>query len=70
MVLRVEVKTMDVLSTEEVYTIEDIYALSEGERAELIDGKLYYMAPPNTKHQRLVSDLQRNISIPVCCILE
>lgn len=37
-----------------VYTVEDIYALPDGERAELIDGKLYDMAPPNTKHQRLV----------------
>ena len=45
---------MDVLRKEEVYTIEDIYALPNGERAELIDGKIYYMAPPNTKHQRLV----------------
>jgi len=31
---------------EKIYTIEDIYALPEGERAELIDGKLYYMAAP------------------------
>ncbi|GFI46308.1 hypothetical protein IMSAGC019_01621 [Lachnospiraceae bacterium] len=57
MVLRVEVKTIDSLRNEEAYTIEDIYALPDGKRAELIDGKIYYMAPPNTKHQRLVSDL-------------
>lgn len=25
------------------YTIEDIYSLSEGTRAELIDGQIYYM---------------------------
>lgn len=30
----------------ETYTIEDIYALPDGERAELIDGQIYYMAPP------------------------
>ena len=30
---------------EKVYTIEDIYALPEDDRAELIDGQIYYMAP-------------------------
>ena len=29
------------LPQEKTYTIEDIYALPEGQRAELIDGKLY-----------------------------
>ncbi len=29
------------------YTIDDIYALPDGQRAELIDGKMYMMAPPN-----------------------
>ena len=52
---------MDSLRKEETYTIEDIYALPDGERAELIDGKIYYMAPPNTKHQMLVSDLHYQI---------
>lgn len=52
---------MNVVRKEETYTIEDIFALPEGERAELIDGKIYYMAPPNTKHQRLVSDLHYQI---------
>ncbi len=52
---------MEALRKEEVYTIEDIYALPDGERAELIDGKIYYMAPPNTKHQRLISDLHYQI---------
>ena len=37
---------MDALRKEESYTINDIYALPDGERAELIDGKIYYMAPP------------------------
>lgn len=46
---------------EEVYTIDDIYALPEGERAELIDGQIYYMAPPSTNHQRLVHFLDREI---------
>ena len=52
---------MDALRKEEIYTIEDIYALPDGERAELIDGKIYYMAPPNTKHQRLVHFFDREI---------
>ena len=42
------------LQQEKLYTIEDIYALPEGTRAELIDGKIYYMAPPNREHQRIV----------------
>ena len=48
---------MDAFRKEEVYTIEDIYALPDGERAELIDGKIYYMALPNTKHQMLVMNM-------------
>lgn len=45
----------------EIYTIKDIYELPDGERAELIDGKIYYMAPPSTKHQRLVHFFDREI---------
>ncbi len=29
---------------EQIYTIDDIYALPDGQRAELIDGRLYMMA--------------------------
>jgi len=60
-ILREEVQTVDALGREDIYTVEDIYALPEGERAELIDGKIYYMAPPNTKHQRLVHFFDREI---------
>lgn len=52
---------MDTLRQEKAYTIDDIYSLPDGERAELIDGKIYYMAPPNTKHQRLVHFFDREI---------
>ncbi len=52
---------MNALRQEEFYTIEDIYELPDGERAELIDGRIYYMAPPNTRHQMLVSDLHYQI---------
>ena len=46
---------------EENYTIEDIYALPEGERAELIDGQIYYMAPPTRKHQDISGELYADI---------
>ena len=52
---------MDALKKEEVYTIDDIYALPDGERAELIDGKIYYMAPPSRTHQRISSYLHNEI---------
>lgn len=39
------------------YTIEDIYNLPNGQRAELIDGKLYMMAAPGRIHQRIVMEL-------------
>ncbi|MCM1118944.1 MAG: Uma2 family endonuclease [bacterium] len=52
---------MDALRKSELYTIEDIYALPDGQRAELIDGKIYYMAPPSTKHQRFVHFFDREI---------
>ena len=54
---------MDALRKEEVYTIEDIYALPDGERAELIDGKIYYMAPPNTRHQRILNFVNTEINV-------
>lgn len=46
---------------EKIYTIEDIYALPEGQRAELIDGQIYMMAPPNTNHQRISHFLEWEI---------
>ena len=41
------------LQQEKIYTIEDIYALPDGQRAELIDGRIYNMAPPARIHQKL-----------------
>lgn len=43
------------------YTTEDIYALPEGQRAELIDGNIYMMAPPKRIHQELVSQFTKII---------
>ena len=45
----------------DAYTVEDIYALPEGKRAELIDGQIYDMAPPSPLHQKLVQQLSRTI---------
>jgi Uma2 family endonuclease len=45
----------------EPYTINDIYNLSEGQRAELIDGELYMMASPSMRHQRIVMELSYRI---------
>ncbi len=52
---------MDMRQKEETYTVDDIYSLPAGERAELIDGKIYYMSPPSTRHQMLVMDLSYQI---------
>ena len=50
------------LPKEQVYTIDDIYNLPEGTRAELIDGQIYYMAPPSRIHQEIVGTLYRKIA--------
>lgn len=44
------------------YTIDDIYALPDGQRAELIDGKMYMMVPPNARHQDIIFSLSRKIA--------
>ena len=41
MELRSEVANMDAARKLQQYTIDDIYALPDGERAELIDGKIW-----------------------------
>ena len=45
---------MGALKNEATYTIDDIYKLPEGQRAELIDGKIYYMALPTFRHQKIL----------------
>ncbi|MDE7477745.1 MAG: Uma2 family endonuclease [Lachnospiraceae bacterium] len=49
------------LPKEEFYTIKDIYALPDGQRAELIDGRIYNMAPPNRIHQKISWKLHQTI---------
>jgi len=50
------------LPIEKIYTIDDIYALPDGERAELIDGQIYYMAPPNRIYQKISWKLHQAIA--------
>ena len=45
------------LTQETYHTIDDIYSLPDGERAELIDGQIYYMAPPSRNHQVIAGEL-------------
>ena len=47
---------MDAARKLQQYTIDDIYALPDGERAELVDGKIYYMAPPGWKHRKILDE--------------
>lgn len=49
------------LAQDRTYTIEDIYALPDGQRAELIDGQMYMMAPPIRIHQKLISQFTKVI---------
>ena len=43
------------------YTIADIEALPEGERAELIDGEMFMMAAPMLRHQKILMWLSAKI---------
>ena len=49
------------LLKENIYTTKDIYSLPEGERAELIDGQLYMMAPPSTRHQVITGEMYATV---------
>ena len=49
------------IARQKACTIDDIYALPEGQRAELIDGQIYMMAPPRRIHQELVSQFTKII---------
>lgn len=50
-----------------LYTIDDIYALPDDERAELIDGQIYYMAPSSRKHQKITGRLYQEIVNHIAC---
>ena len=53
------------LAQNRIFTMEDIYNLPEGERAELIDGQIYYMAPTPRKHQDVSMELSSQIKVYV-----
>lgn len=52
---------MDAAKKLEYCTIEDIYNLPDGQRAELINGELYMLAAPTVSHQRLSMVLSNSI---------
>ncbi len=56
-----EALKIEELEKEEIYTIDDIYALPDGKRAELIDGKIYDMEPPGWTHQKTLGFLYNEI---------
>lgn len=51
------------LPEEEYFTIEDIYMLPDGIRAELIDGQIYYMVSSGKTHEKILSYLHESIFI-------
>lgn len=53
---------MAALAQEILYTVDDIYALPDGQRAELIDGRMYMMATPNLRHQKIVIEMSTVIN--------
>lgn len=46
---------------EKDHTIEDVYALPDGERAELVGGQMYMMAPPSRMHQAIAREIFASI---------
>lgn len=48
-----------------MHTVEDILALPEGERAELIDGEMFLMAAPTWTHQEILGWLHIEIAMHI-----
>lgn len=51
-----------VLDDEREYTVDDIYALPDGQRAELVDGKWFDMSAPTTTHQHILMEIAGALS--------
>ena len=47
---------------ERVYTMEDIKVLPEGQRAELVSGRIYMMAPPKLTHELITAQIFRHLA--------
>ncbi len=56
-------KEVERMPEDRLYTVRDIETLPEGERAELIDGKVYMMATPTLTHQELLGWLYFKIRL-------
>lgn len=54
-------KSVDENTTGKIYTVADIEALPEGERAELIDGEMFMMASPTLTHQEILMWLSAKV---------
>ena len=58
------------------FTVDDIYELPEGQRAELVDGKWFDMATPSRVHQRIVTSLSGEgwrlpgLQRTLCCVFK
>lgn len=50
------------IAEQKMYTLEDIYNLPDGQRAELIDGAIYFITPPSRRHQEILFSLSRKIA--------
>lgn len=50
---------------ENLYTIDYINSLPEDERAELIDGVIYNMAPPTVLHQRISNSISFQLNTAI-----
>lgn len=64
---------MPASALKKLYTIDDIYALPDNKRAELIDGQLYRMALPSRMHQTIARELFSSIDFYIkskggCCV--
>lgn len=47
---------------QKICTINDIYSLPDHQRAELINGQIYYMAPPSRVHQKIILEISTIIN--------
>ena len=54
----------------QVYTVDDIYALPDGKRAELIDGNLYMIAPPSYNYIKSKGGKCKVIPAPFAVFME
>ena len=47
----------EVKEEERLYTLDDYYRLPNDVRAELIDGRIFYMQSPTSTHQSIIGEL-------------